>query len=358
MHLFSQLLRLHKGASPTEDFLTELACAVLRHDAEFARTWLQHIGVSIPPLARLLVRSQISVGGLESHDSDSRVDIVVEIAADDFRDIVFVEAKVTAPEGFEQIRRYAEILSSEVCDVRYRYLIYLTANYDPKSDPGVPDVIFRQARWHEFHRLLSRSVQNPLSKEVLRFMESKGLSQGDRLTAADLVSLRNLKHLVNILEASLSGEVLRELKRLTGRTYLDTSLIKTMRNNGAWVLETRWDESQTGMSIGFVQPDSDDPGAFPIATVLFWVAPKSPHASALRKAIRGAGGDWRPRGLDQSDAWFGMRIERPLEAFLPEPDHVKALQRFFLDGITKAAAWLSLHPQFTAGSVNPGGMPG
>ncbi len=321
MNLFAQLLRLHREGVPTEDFLTELARAALRHDPAFAREWLRCVGIPIPGEALVTVQSQVAIARLPGHEADSRIDIVLQVQHEKESDLIFVEAKVGAEEGRDQLKRYAEILATRE-GVRQRYLVYLTARHDPKLDPGIENVAFRVGRWHDFHRLLSRRKPNPLTLEILRFMESKGLSQGDRFSPTDIVALRNVGRVANLMYAILGDEVYRRMATMTGWTYPDSTQLKKLREHGGWTLEARWDVSNVGLTVGFLQPENDDPAAYPVAVVYFWVTRKAKDREALRTLMRQtcAAGEWRGKELDDAEAWFGMRLEKPMETVLAEAD--------------------------------------
>ncbi len=342
MNLFTQLLRLHRDGVPTEDFLTELARAALRHDPTFARDWLQFVGIPVSGDALVSVQSQVAIARLPQHESDSRIDIILHVHHESGKDLIFVEAKVSAEEGRDQLKRYAEILADRA-DVRQRDLVYLTARHDPKLDPKIENVAFRLARWHDFHRLLGRKKPNPLTLEILRFMESKGLSQGDRFSPTDIVALRNVGRVANLMHAILGDEVYRRMAAMTGWTYPDSTQLKKLREHGGWTLEARWDVSNVGLTIGFLQPENDDPAAYPVAVVFFWVMPKARDREALRALMRQTcvAGDWKGKALDDAEAWFGIRLEKPMEAVLVEPDQVKAFRQFFLEGLDKAEMWLN-----------------
>lgn len=218
MSLFSRLLRLHVGRVPTEDFLTEVARAALQHDLSFARDWLQHLGIAVGREAIIAVKTQVTTTRLSIHQTGARGDLVLEITDGGITDVVFVESKVNSGEGYEQLKRYAEILADRK-NIRRRHLIYLTALHDPKADPAVPTVAFVIARWHEFYRLLSRTKPNPLTREILQFMATQGLSQGDRFSPADIVALRHVGRIANLMEAILGEEVYDAMKKMTGWTY-------------------------------------------------------------------------------------------------------------------------------------------
>lgn len=344
-NLFRQLLRLHRGGTPQEDFTTELARTALLQNRDFAMRWLRAVGVVVGGDAAIDVQTQVVVPRLEHHGTDSRIDLVIIVSHEAAIALVFVEAKVDAGEGDGQLERYAELLAARA-DVTARHLVYLTATFDPKPAPAVQGIRFHCARWHEFHRLLQKSKPSPLNVEILRFMESSGLSQGDRFSPSDLIALRSLQRITNLMDAVLRGEVYARMRELTGWTYPDSNLLKHLRNTGAWSWEARWDNAVVGLMVGFMQPDTDDPTAYPIAAVEFWVGPDAPARGALRHSIQQtcAVGEWKPRFLDGGDDRIGMRLEKPIETVLAEENQVAALKRFFLEGLEKATAWMQVHP--------------
>jgi hypothetical protein len=246
MSLLSRLLRFHGGTVRLEDFFTEVFAYLLAAYPELCLTWLYQSEVlsNSGEYSRISVTTQRSFDALASHLHSSRPDVVIELfesipveAAHDQwseelpvtpTDVVFIESKVGSREGQDQLKRYAEQLSA-IPDVRRRKLVYITRSFDPKhEDEGVgglrgsdTPVEYLQLRWHGFYRALedyrSKSLPNSdLIQEVLLFMKQNGMSQTNRLSAADVVALSGMTKMLAFMRETLSGEVEARIREVSG----------------------------------------------------------------------------------------------------------------------------------------------
>jgi hypothetical protein len=100
-------------------------------------------------------------------------------------------------------------------------------------------------------------------------MATQGLSQGDRFSPADVVALRNVGRIAHLIEAIMGDEVYEKMRKMTGWMYPNSNLERNLRQHGGWIYEARWDISNVGITVGFMQPENDDPAAYPMAVVMF-----------------------------------------------------------------------------------------
>ncbi len=221
--MLSRLLRFHGSNVGLENFFTEIFAHLLSTYPDLCFAWLNESGV-LPindEYSHINVTTQRPFDTLGAHGRSSRPDVVIELSegfsvetGDDHHwdempvpptDVVVVESKIGSPEGEDhQLRRYAEHLSA-IPDIRHRRLVYITREYDPKDEDDIvgglrgsdASVEFRALRWYEFYRTLEayRSTLLPgsdLIQEVLLFMKQNGMSQTNRLSAADVVALSGM----------------------------------------------------------------------------------------------------------------------------------------------------------------------
>ena len=246
MSLLSRLLRFHGGTVRLEDYFTEIFAHLLSTYPDLCLAWLNQSGV-LPEkekYSRINVTTQRSFDALEAHQHSSRPDVVIELsegfspeAAHDGRaveapvtptDVVFVESKIGSREGDEQLKRYAEQLS-DIPGVRRRKLVYVTRGYDPKDADAIvgglrgsdAPVGFLPLRWHGFYKTLDdyRAQSLPgsdLIQEVLLFMKQNGMSQTNRLSAADVVAHSGMSKMLAFMRETLSGEVEARLREVSG----------------------------------------------------------------------------------------------------------------------------------------------
>jgi hypothetical protein len=99
MALFRQLLRLHKGNIPLEDFFTEIVAYFLGENKDILFSWLNYSHIlESSNYVEAYVATQKTykypVRGDEKHS-----DIVIELSNSESYDLIFIESKVGSSEG-------------------------------------------------------------------------------------------------------------------------------------------------------------------------------------------------------------------------------------------------------------------
>lgn len=106
MSLFSNLLNLHSGSKPLEDFFTEIVAYFLSLNNGILLSWLKHHSIiSDDNYSRIKISTQQKHKGLESHAEDSRLDIVVELSIGLNTDVIFIESKIGAKDGNNALKK-------------------------------------------------------------------------------------------------------------------------------------------------------------------------------------------------------------------------------------------------------------
>lgn len=148
MSLFQQLLRLHKGNRPTEDFLTEVFAHCLTVEDGLLADFLKKVDVKKAPEAFSL-KTQVPFQKLEGHTKDSIPDMVLSFK----EHILFIENKVGTKEKEKenQLPRYADHLATYE-GVDNKKLIYITRDFDPKDEDKIlrhhqGNITFYPLRW-------------------------------------------------------------------------------------------------------------------------------------------------------------------------------------------------------------------
>ncbi|MEH2169859.1 MAG: PD-(D/E)XK nuclease family protein [Nostoc sp.] len=173
MSLFTNLLNLHSGTKPREDFFTEIVAYFLSLNNHILIDWLKHHSIiSDENYSSIKISTQQEHKRLETHTEDSKLDIVVELSNGLNTDVIFIESTIGSTEGWRQLEKYAEILSN-LPNVRHRILIYITRDYDPKEEIKTPafnlepKINFYQLRWYQFYARLQQHATDILAQEIL-----------------------------------------------------------------------------------------------------------------------------------------------------------------------------------------------
>ncbi|MBD2505991.1 PD-(D/E)XK nuclease family protein [Nostoc muscorum FACHB-395] len=224
--MFSNLLNLHSGTKPCEDFFTEIVAYFLSLNNDILLGWLKHHSIiSDDNYSSVKISTQQEHKGLESHTEDSRLDIVVELSTGLTTDVIFIESKIGAKDGNNALKKYAEILSN-LPNVRDRILIYITRDYDPKQEIKTPafnlepKISFSQLRWYQFYARLQQHSADILAQEILIFMRRNGMSTTNQFSSVDLLTMVNFNKTLNLMKSTLNEEVQHEFKLAFGGVKL------------------------------------------------------------------------------------------------------------------------------------------
>ncbi len=375
--MLSRLHRFHGSRVSLEDFFTEIFAHLLSKYPDLCLAWLNRSGV-LPineNYAHINVTTQRPFDALEGHRHSSRPDVVIELsegspaeAADDQRsdevavpptDVVFVESKIGSREGEDrQLKRYAEQLSA-IPDIRHRRLVYITRDYDPKDEDEIvgglrgsnAPVGFVSLRWHGFYRTLEdyRATSLPgsdLIQEVLIFMQQNGMSQTNRLSAADVVALSGMTRMLAFMRETLSGEVEAKLREVSGtRLARRNETLKQLAE-----LDRYFSQAIMGREFwcgGGFYLGQEDPGDYPWLSVVLEVGPQQPGRGDIISAMRSFAADCsgcEPYELDDPSAWAGLDWAIDLREVLTAGDHMGAARTHFLGSLDDVARMRERYP--------------
>ena len=369
MSLLSRLLRFHGGTARLEDFFTEIFAHLLSTYPDLCLAWLNQSGIlpANEKYSHINVTTQRPFDALEAHQYASRPDVVIELsegisaeAAHDQRsdevpvpptDVVFIESKVGSREGEDQLRRHAEQLSA-IPNIRHRRLVYITRDYDPKDEDekvggrrgSDAPVRFVTLRWYEFYRTLEeyRSTSLPgsdLIQEVLLFMKQNGMSQTNRLSAADVVALTGMTRMLAFMRETLSGEVEARLREVSGTTLArrNETLKQLAEQDHYFLWAYMGPEFWVGGGFYLAQEAPDD---YPWLSVALEVGPEQPGRGDIINAMRSFAADCsgcEPSELDDPSAWSGLEWAIDLREVLTAEDHMAAARTHLLKSLDEVS---------------------
>ncbi len=382
LSLLSRLLRFQGGTVSLEDFFTEIFAHLLSAYPNLCLAWLDQAGV-LPvneKYSHINITTQRSFDALEHHQHSSRPDVIIELSegflaeaiieqhSDEMpvqpTDVVFIESKIGSREGEDQLKRYAEHLSS-IPDIRRRRLMYITRDYDPKDvneivsglQGSVVSIEFLQVRWHEFYRMLTdyRSALLPdsdLIQEVLIFMTQNGMSQTNRLSATDIVILSGITRMLAFMRETLSGEFEARLREFSGTKVASGPMaLRQLAGHNRYFIYT-YMNSDFWVGGGFYLRQ-DEPDDYPWLSVHLEVGPKHESRGAIINAMRSFAADCSrcyPYALDNPSAWSGLEWAIDLREVLTAEDHMAAARTHFLKALDDVARMREQYPDLPWGS--------
>jgi PD-(D/E)XK nuclease superfamily len=345
MSLFCQLLNLHaNGNIPLEDFFTELVAYLFKTNKAILYNWLRDLGLETK-YSDAHISTQREFKPLLGHPGASRLDLVIELIDGDERDIIFIESKVGSKESDGQLKRYAEILSSSQ-GFRHKYLFYITRSFDPKISTDIvkdiltSTVIFRQFRWHQFHQFLKSQPDSTLVREITLFMDKHQMAHNNQFSSIDIIALANFTKSLKIMEETMWGKVSQKFETVLGSVKQRTTALTELQRHGRYLMTIQMDD-KWWCGLGFILKTSNSTD-YPTVILLLEVDPSSQHRQKLTYAMKDICEQdnqcgWQSYNLSDSTAWSGIFIEKSLQDFLAEPDHIVAVKDFFLKTLDELA---------------------
>lgn len=354
MSLFQNLLRLYPNfgvRTPTEDFLTEVAAHLLQAHPALTVEWLKQLGIADGSYASVRVKTQPTFASTQESEPSNRLDILIELETDlGALDWVIIESKIDAPEGADQLRRYASILANRD-GLRQRSLVYITKDHDPKDGAALlgdsyAAVVFRQTRWHEFYHLVKRQPHDGMIEEVVRFMEDLGMAMVNVFSPAAIGTMVNMRSTLALMDSVLTGEVPDRMKSLFGRVdFSSRTRIGYLEDwNHYWAMANVSD--QFTAFAGFHLATEPQNG-YPSLMVRLQVGPKSPKRLAIVAAmqqIEKERPNWIGIQLHQSTLWSFLSRTQNLSSVLASGDHIAASKAFLLDALGDVAQFQQQFP--------------
>ncbi|MDZ8140207.1 MAG: PD-(D/E)XK nuclease family protein [Nostoc sp. DedQUE04] len=354
--MFTNLLNLHSGNKPREDFFTEIVAYFLSLNKDILIDWLKHHSIiSDDNYFSIKISTQQEHQALANHTEDSRLDIVVELSTGLNTDVIFIESKIGSTEIPGQLKKYAEILS-KLPNVRHRILIYITRDYDPKEeikqydcDPKSaikeyclelsPNINFFQLRWYQFYRFLKERTSDILAQEILIFMRNNRMSHTNQFSSVDLLTMVNFNKTLNLMESTLSDEIQQEFKLAFGGVIKGAASRTQWKWDERYIIYTHFSPSTWDLwcGLGYFGLNPSNLTDYPYLGIFLQVSPKFGQRpkiiESMQKIINDKPNIWTPNNLKVLPAWSGIFYRKSLQDFLSEENHVSAIKLFFQESI-------------------------
>ncbi|MEH1896484.1 MAG: PD-(D/E)XK nuclease family protein [Nostoc sp.] len=352
--MFTNLLNLHSGTKPREDFFTEIIAYLLSLNNDILLDWLKHHSIiSNDNYSSIKISTQQEHQALAIHTEDSRLDIVVELSTGLNTDVIFIESKIGSTEIPGQLKKYAEILS-KLPNIRHRILIYITRDYDPKDEIKTPafnlepKVNFYQLRWHQFYARLQQHSTDILAQEILIFMRKNGMSHTNQFSSVDLLTMVNYNKTLNLMESTLGEEVQREFKLAFGGVINGAASRTQWKWSSRYIIYTKFSGNNFWCGLGYFNLNPDSSTEYPYLGICLEVSPgfveRPKIIESMQKVINDKLSIWTPENLTILPAWSAIFYRKSLQEFLSEKDQLSAIKDFFLKSIHELK---NIHPDFS-----------
>jgi hypothetical protein len=346
MSLFTNLLNLHSGNKPREDFFTEIFAYFLSLNNDILIDWLKHHSIiSDDNYSSIKISTQQEHQALANHTEDSRLDIVIELSTGLSTDVIFIESKIGAKDGNNALKKYVDILSN-LPNVRHRILIYITRDYDSKEEIKTPafdlepKVSFYQLRWYQFYTRLQQHATDILAQEILIFMRKNGMSHTNQFSSVDLLTMVNFNKTFKLMESTISEEVKKELKQsFTGINKHEVDGLYQWKSKNRYIIGTSLSNRRLDLwcGLGYFNLNPDNSNDYPYIGIFLEVSPgfveRPKIIESMQKVINDKPNIWTPVDLTILPAWSAIFYRKSLQEFLSEKDQLSAIKLFFQESI-------------------------
>jgi hypothetical protein len=345
--LFSRLFkyRERENRSPEEDYMTELIAYIFQNHRSVLLSFLKECNINLEDIEieGITVSTQYVLGNLES-----RPDIAIKlIKRNGKQSIIFLENKINAAEGLNQLYRYFTYLSEKnQRNVQSCHLIYITKYYDSKENlnfltENKSKVSFTQLRWWQVFRILKQFDDIEIISEALKFMKERGLNMSRNFNFFDINTLMNMNRVKEMVQESLSEKAEEMFYEISGTKYSMTSAESQLRTTGRYIYMGNQDD-WFWIGIGYWFEGKVIDAEYPDIGVVVGVKPYHDKRDSIINAISEFTVNntaWKDFGLTNEDEWAGMWRKVSLKEMLSNDDHISSIQEWYIDALSDIAAF-------------------
>lgn len=190
--MFLDLYKLYKKngyseRSPLEDFNTEVFAGILKLKPDLLEDFIELIDL---PKDDYKVKTQIRYSLLD------RPDCIIDLVLIGDDNICFIENKVNSGEGWEQLDRYCEALTSHFSQIK-KHLVYCTKFTDHKN---IAEHNFKQIRWYQVAAILDKYLhEDSYLHNYYKFLNHHNMTQKNSFSPEMVISMQNMRDTVETM---------------------------------------------------------------------------------------------------------------------------------------------------------------
>lgn len=326
------LLR-QSDSNPYEDYLTEIVAPIFEQPDLLTYFFKRFANVDFSEISRVKAYTQKTYSKLHTHDTDSRPDLVITFSEGDTKHLVFIENKLGSGEGLHQLKRYREHLEQSEEEGFSTYLFYITQYFDPKH-VAPSSTKFFQLQWFQLYIMLQEyNKQDLYYQQVLKYMEDIELNKSRTFLPQDVYAIQNLGRTISMLDQCLNEKTTHTFTNLFGKPKPWGNRAIELRDYNRYVIQNdQSDWKFIGCGFSFEQAD------YPEVSVYIEVHPNSKHRTVLIDAFKQfaeVNEGWVYEAPEDRNDWFMLYADQSLTHFLSAPDHIDAIETFFIQRLEK-----------------------
>lgn len=196
--MFLDLINLYNKSSnsnrtPLEDFNTECFANILRLYKDVKDDFIYNF-LNLPE-DNYNILTQLKKALAEDPNC------IIDLVFIGEKNVCFIENKVESFEGWEQLRRYGNVLDIHYSKLK-KHLYYCTKYTDLKNEKGEYSIYnFKQFKWFEIAKFLKKyQRENPLINDYLKFLTNYKMAQDNTFKSENILSMENMLKTLEIAE--------------------------------------------------------------------------------------------------------------------------------------------------------------
>lgn len=320
-----------------EDFNTESFAGVLKMSPQILNSFVDFLKL---PAGKYKVSTQVYYS--LSNTNNCVVDMVLKSDTT----VCFIENKVNSEEGWEQLSRYAQVLTEyynndDLENRRTTHLRYCTKNVDIKT---VIDHDFFQFRWFQVGQLIAENhPSDVLGMNYLKFLQHHKMALDASITTDTVVSLKNYFSTYDTIKYHLD-ESARNFKRIL--LFSKGNLVKKSKPEiqNELLKHKRLSNSIKNPLVGSVYSEilySIDFEEVRLQTQI-WIRKDHSQMDAVKKAAENSG----CFEFIESNEWgLGLRNRTPLYSFIDNPNADNEIKSWFEQSFKKIRVFIDTTPE-------------
>ncbi len=165
-------------------------------------------------------------------------------------------------------------------------------------------------------------------------MEEYDLSGDNRFTNVDILALTNFTRVRNMMDETMQGEVSDRFAEVAGGISSVSFRLNQLKNFNRYTHLQNQNDKHFELLLGY-WIDNSKITSTPRIGIQVNVGPAAANRNiivdSMRDIVKSNPDKWYGHNLTEANKWTNIAQELKLEQFLNEEDHIKAIQRYFLN---------------------------
>ena len=172
-------------------------------------------------------------------------------------------------------------------------------------------------------------------KEALKFMEENNMSLNNKFSTIDILALTNFQNVGKMMDETMFGVVSNKFKTLAKGITQPSTCMTQFRNHNRYIYYN-YQTPDFWVGLGYwINPSSIT--NYPSVGIMMEVSPSAKNRIELIETMieieKTHPENWVGFKLTEAKAWSSIKRSESIQNLIHEPDHIFAIQKYFLDAL-------------------------